>query len=293
MADEIFPLTAVVGHQEAKRAVILALINPGLNLLLWGDEGLGKRTMLLGASRFLPLIKTTGCEFNCDPKNRSMQCSSCLKGGWAPQERKAPFLVLPYSISRERLFGTPENPEISMIGRANRGILAIRNLENHDESLISEIFSAVKRRKIEMDSFTYPAFVQIMATYTGKPGKISENFALKVHVREIEDIEERIEIVRRAGEFRKEPAKFMDAYRKEEDRLRERIEYSRESLKRVAVPSKVSEYVRKTVEDYGLKEEYRRWIIMAATANAAYEERLSVRKEDVHEVMPFIVPFNP
>jgi Mg-chelatase subunit ChlI len=290
---EAFPLTAVVGHQDAKRAIILALINPGLNLLLWGDEGLGKRTMVMGASRFLPKIKTTGCVFNCDPKNRAMQCTKCLKGGWRALEKDAPFVVLPYHVKEDKLFGTEDGPESSFVGRANRGILAIRNMENHDRALMESLFSRLKRRKISLGEFEYPAFIQIMATYNGNPGKVAENFALKVRVKEIEDIEERIEIVRRSGEFRKNPIDFIEAYAQEEEKLRKRIEYSRESLRRVAVPSKIGDEVRKIVKDYGLREEYGRWIIIAATANAAYEERLSVRKDDIGEVMPFIIPFNP
>ena len=290
---ETFPLTAVVGHQDAKRAIILALINPGLNLLLWGDEGLGKRTMVMGASRFLPKIKATGCVFNCDPKNRAMQCTRCLKGGWKPIEQESPFVVLPYHVKKEKLFGTEEDPESSLVGRANRGILAIRNMENHDKKLMDMLFKTLKSRKISLGDFTYPAFVQIMATYTGNPGKMAENFALKVHVKEIEDIEERIEIVRRAEEFRKRPMNFINAYSAEEEKLRKRIEYSRESLKRVTVPSKIGDEVKRIVKEYGLREEYGRWILIAATANAAYEERLSVRKDDFNEVMPLIIPFNP
>lgn len=290
---EAFPLTAVVGHQDAKRAIILSLINPGLNLLLWGDEGLGKRTMIMGASRFLPKIRTTGCVFNCDPKNRAMQCTKCLKGEWDVVEQDAPFVVLPYHVKEDRLFGTEDDPQSSFVGRANRGILAIRNMENHKKSLIERLFSTLKKRKISVGDFTYPAFVQIMATYTGNPGKLAENFALKVHVKEIEDIEERIEIVRRSEEFKKNPMGLIEAYAQEEEKLRKRIDYSRESLRRVAVPSKIGEEVRKIVKDYGLREEYGRWILIAATANAAYEERLSVRKDDIDEVMPFIIPFNP
>ncbi len=289
----IFPFTAVVGHQEAKRALILALINPGLSLLIWGDEGLGKRTILRGASKFLPKIKTTGCEFNCDPKNRMMMCSSCLKGGWKEKEIAAPFVIVPYYIKPENLMGTEKNPASSFIGRGNRGILAIRNLENHKKDVIETVFSAAKTRKMEVGSFSYPCQIQIMATYTGKPGKLAENFTLKAHVTEIEDIEERIEIVRRTGLFRKDPWSFVKTYEQEEEKLRKKIGESRNTLKRVTVPKKISEEVKKTVKKYGLKEEYNRLIIVAATANAAYEDRLTVGKEDLKDVVPLVIPFNP
>ncbi len=291
--EAVFPLTAVVGHQLAKRAIILSLINPGLNLLIWGNEGLGKRIMLKGAGGFLPKIKSTGCAFNCDPNNRVMQCSGCLEGRKGKKEVGAPFVLVPYYIKKEHLLGTKDNPESSFIGRANRGILAVRNLENHDKTVIETIFSASKERKISLGNFSYPAQIQIIATYTGNPGKIAEKFVLKAHVSEIEDIEERIEIVRRAGAFRKDPYGFVETYKQEEERLKRRIEYSRKTLKRVSVPSKIAKEVRNTVKEYGLREDLGRWIIIAATANAAYEERLSVSREDLKDVMPLVLPFNP
>lgn len=289
----VFPFTAIVGQQEAKRALILALINPGLSLLIWGDEGLGKRTLLRSASHFLPKIESTGCDFNCDPKNRMMMCSSCLKGGWKKREIRAPFVIVPYYIKKENLLGTEENPSSSLIGRGNRGILAVRNLENHSKDVVETIFSAAKTRKMNLGDFSYPCQIQIMATYTGEPGKITENFTLKAHVREIEDIEERIEIVRRAGLFRKDPESFVKTYAQEEEKLKKKIERSRKTLKRVSVPKNIGAEVRKIIKEYGLKEEYGRLIIAAATANAAYEDRLTVGKEDLKDVIPLVIPFNP
>ncbi len=289
-ADVSFPLTAVVGHQEAKRALILSLINPGLSLLIYGDRGLGKKTLLMSASNFLPEISSTGCAFNCDPHNSILMCTDCRKGGWIEREIRTPFIIFPYSIDEEMLTGTVKNPQSSILGNANRGILAMRDLENYPKRITDTVFGALKRKKYEMDGFTYPCFFQPIATYNGIPGTIKENFILRVKVEEVRDVEERIEILRRVEMFRKDPFGFYDAYGKEEERLRKQIDEGRKILKKIGMPEKVAEEIRKRIEHYGLKKEYERRLIMASGTNAAYEGRLAVSMEDVSEVIRMVLP---
>ncbi len=289
--NRVFPLTAVVAHEEAKRAIILSLINPGLTLLLYGERGLGKKTMMISASNFVPQIESTGCSFNCDPHNQMMMCTDCQKGGWNSKEIKMPFTILPYTVSREMLLGIGD-VHSSVLGGANRGILAIRDLENYSDEVVDSIFSVLRNRKVSMDSFSYPAFFQTIATYNGVPGDIMEKFVLKVRVEEVSDIEERIEILRRVEMFRKDAKRFQELYRKEEEKLRQRIEEGRSMLKRVGIPERISSLIKKEIEEYGLKKDYERRIVIASTANAAYEGRLAVSEEDVRDVARMILPLS-
>ena len=280
----------MVGHEEAKRAVILALINPGLNLLLWGDEGLGKKTLLMAISEFLPEIASTGCHFNCNPRNRNMMCSDCLKGGWKVHNMRAPLVILPYNIRRTALIGTDANPR-SIIGAANRGTLLIRNMENYDRNTMSMIFYSQKERKVKLGDFSYPSFFQVAATYNGDPGIAGEEFSLKVHVKEITDVEERIEIARRVEWFRRDPKGFAMLYDAEERKLAGILEESRIRLRKVSVPARVSRAIKHMMEEFGLKKDYERRMMMASAANAAYEGRMEVTDEDVDDVKDFVLPF--
>ena len=289
-ADVSFPLTAVVGHQEAKRAMILSLINPGLSLLIYGERGLGKKTLLMSASNFLPEMDSTGCSFNCDPHNRVLMCTDCRKGGWIPRSISTPFVIFPYSIDEKMLLGSEDNVQSSILGNSNRGILAMRDMENYSDKITDTVFGALRDKKHEVGGFTYPCFFQPIATYNGIPGPIKENFILRVRVEEVRDVEERIEILRRVEMFRKNPFGFYDAYGKEEERLRGRIDEGRKILKKIGIPEKVTEDIRKRVKDYGLKKEYERRLIMASSTNAAYEGRLAVSMEDVREVMKMVLP---
>ncbi len=288
--DVVFPLTAVVGHQTAKRALIICLINPGLTLLIYGDRGLGKKTMLLSASNFLPEIESTGCPFNCDPHNKVLMCTDCKNGKWVARRIRMPFVLLPYTVDREMLLGSEKDPYSSILGSANRGMLAVRDMENYSKDIIDMIFHALNARRKTFSDFTYPSFFQTIATYNGVPNDVGENFVLKVRVDGVKDVEERIEILRRVELFRKDPRGFYNTYRKEEEKLRERIENGRSMLRKIDIPERISSFIKQSVERYGLKKEYERRLIIASTANAAYEGRLVVSEEDVREVHRMIIP---
>src|SRR4051812_46764262 len=69
MPDNIvFPLTALVGQDEVKDALILAAVNPRVQgVLLIGGKGTGKTTAVRGLLPLLPVIEHSTCQFGCRP----------------------------------------------------------------------------------------------------------------------------------------------------------------------------------------------------------------------------------
>ena len=291
--EVVFPLTAVVGHQEAKRAIILALINPGLSLIMYGDRGLGKKTMLRSLVNFLPDIRSTGCVFNCDPNAPFLMCTDCKKGGWTERDVRRPFVMLPYAVDVGSLTGDASDPYSSILGSANRGILAIRDMENYPSEVVESIFSHLSKRKVSLGNYEYPSFFQPIATYNGWPGHLMDRFILKARVEQIRDIEERIEISRRVEMFRRDPQGFRKLYGREEERLRSRIEEGRDMLRRIDIPEGAMERIRDIVERNGLEKGYERRLMIASSTNAAYEGHMAVSEDDVMEVSRMILPRRP
>src|SRR5690242_666919 len=78
----IYPLTALVGQEETKDALILAAVNPRVQgVLLVGGKGTGKTTAVRGLLPLLPAIEHTTCQFGCRPSmaliDPELLCDDC------------------------------------------------------------------------------------------------------------------------------------------------------------------------------------------------------------------------
>src|SRR5438477_915072 len=63
-----YPLTAIVGQEEMKDALLLAAVNPRVQgVLLIGAKGTGKTTAARGLIPLLPIIQHSTCQFGCEP----------------------------------------------------------------------------------------------------------------------------------------------------------------------------------------------------------------------------------
>ncbi|HLF05580.1 MAG TPA: hypothetical protein VI893_00135, partial [Thermoplasmata archaeon] len=58
LPKEVYPFTAIVGQERMKRALILGAINPDFGgVLLWGEQGNGKKTGMIGLAQLLGEMK--------------------------------------------------------------------------------------------------------------------------------------------------------------------------------------------------------------------------------------------
>ena len=72
MPDNVaFPLTAIVGQEEMKDALLLAAVNPRVHgVSLIGAKGTGKTTAARGLLPLLPTVEHSTCPFGCGPSWR-------------------------------------------------------------------------------------------------------------------------------------------------------------------------------------------------------------------------------
>ena len=67
--SEALPFSAVVGQDDARLALLLGAVDPGIGgVLLSGEKGTAKTTLVRGLAALLPGISVVAkCRFSCDP----------------------------------------------------------------------------------------------------------------------------------------------------------------------------------------------------------------------------------
>src|SRR5450755_5041717 len=70
------PFSAVVGQDDARLALLLGAVDPGIGgVLLTGEKGTAKTTLVRALAGILPGISVVaGCRFSCDPADPDPGC---------------------------------------------------------------------------------------------------------------------------------------------------------------------------------------------------------------------------
>src|SRR5215218_10286663 len=78
-ARPVFPVTAVVGQEEMKLALLLNVVATAVGgVLVTGHRGTGKSTAVRALADLLPQLDAVqGCAFNCDPADADALCDDC------------------------------------------------------------------------------------------------------------------------------------------------------------------------------------------------------------------------
>jgi Mg-chelatase subunit ChlI len=300
-----FPFVGIVGQQVMKRALLLAASDPSVgNVILIGEAGTGKSTAARGLADILPEIDAVkGCFYNCDPRDKARLCPDCKSSvsDLDPARRRAPLLELPIGASETRTFGgfdSQSRLKPGCVGLANRGYLLLSRANLLDPAILNRILdiseAGMHRDRSEHGDFVHPAKFNVIATMNPEDGELDGEllgrFSLSVRVQSIKDIEERIEIVRRVEAYRQDPADFVSKNRREMAAFAQRILRARDLIGRVEMTRKVRDAVDRVLRKVGLdNDETRKTIAEAATANAAFGDRVWVTVEDVAEVADLVL----
>lgn len=262
-----FPFSAIVGQDEMKLAILATAIDARIGgVLVFGDRGTGKSTAVRALAALLPPMRAVaGCRYGCDPAEPAAACPDCealrKARGAAPRTVRVPVPVvdLPLGATEDRVVGALDLEralaqgikafEPGLLARANRGFLYIDEvnlLEDHLVDLLIDV-AASGENVVEREglSVRHPARFVLVGSGNPEEGELRpqllDRFGLSVEVRTPQDLQARIEVVRRRDAFERDPEGFTAQWKKEDERIRRRIVAGRGRLAAVEVPDAARE----------------------------------------------------
>jgi magnesium chelatase subunit I len=300
-----FPFSAIVGQTAMKQAMILTAIDPGIGgVLVFGDRGTGKSTAVRALAALLPpIMAVEGCPVN---SAKVKDCPDWAEiGSKKVISRPTPVIDLPLGATEDRVVGALDIEraltrgekafEPGLLARANRGYLYIDEvnlLEDHIVDLLLDVAQSgenvVEREGL---SIRHPARFVLVGSGNPEEGELRpqllDRFGLSVEVKSPNDIEERIEVIRRRDAFESDHAAFMKRWRSADTKIRNRILAARDVLPKIVTPESILRDCAAlciALGSDGLRGELT--LLRTARALAAYEGDTVLSRDHLRAIAP-------
>lgn len=309
-----FPFLALVGQKEMKLALLLGLINPAIGgILLIGPRGTAKTTAVRSMLDILPTVERSLCHYGCTTEDimaggMDAVCPDCAKKFGENQPLTKPdrvrLIELPLNARLEDVIGgIDENSTLHERQRIRRGILAhadlnllfIDEINLLENNIVDAILDAaaqgsytVRRGQI---SANYRSRFVLIGSMNPEEGnlrpQILDRFGLRLIVKGLDNIDDRLEAYRRVNIYQKNPRQLSSLYTEVTNSISAEIQSARENLSKVILPDLTAHHAIRNIQQMGI-DSLRAEITWfeAARAYTAADGRTEVTIDDLKMVAP-------
>src|SRR5215468_8018121 len=311
---EAMPFSAVVGQDDARLALLLGAVDPGIGgVLLSGEKGTAKTTLVRGLAVLLPGITVVAkCRFSCDPAAPDPGCpDGPHPPGASAQYRAARLVELPLGATEDRVTGSLDVPRVlsgaptaeafvpGLLAQAHRGILYVDEVNLLPDHLVDVLLDAaatgtatVEREGVSMRHACRFLLVGTMNPEEGElRPQLQDRFGLCVPVVATADPRQRAAAVRARLSHDLRPEAAAAAHEQAGRQLTSRIAEARARLGRVELPD--AELMRITSACAALGVDGLRGDLVTARtaiAHAAWRGESVVTGADIREAARLALP---
>lgn len=310
IAPPVYPFSAIVGQDDMKLALLLTVLDSHIGgVVVMGHRGTAKSTAVRALAELLPpKVRVKGCPFNCDPDRVRDLCQECRqrrgKGKRLARETFAvPVVDLPLGATEDRVCGSLDIEQAlnrgakvflpGLLARAHQGFLYIDEVNLLEDFLVDLLLDAAAsgRNQVEREGLSVSHAARFVLVGSGNPEEgelrpqLLDRFGLFVEVRTLDDLDERIEIVRRRQSFEQDPAGFCARAELLQEELRRKLKSALSRVSRVAVDAGLLRAMAELclrLEVAGHRGELT--LYRASRALAAWRGRDGVLPEDIRRV---------
>ena len=272
-----YPFAAVTGQEQAKRAILIALVNHKAGgLLISGVTGTAKSVLVRGAAE--------------------------LSG-----DRK--LLNLPLNVTEDMLFGSIDLEyavtqgerrfEPGLLGRADGNIIYIDEVNLLRPELLTAVLdiNMAGENRVERDgiSFVHKTEYTVIGTMDPHegvlPNHLLDRFGLFVETENLKEKEQRKEIMQRILGFAKDATAFRTKYKEETEQLQAQIAKARELLPEVEIGDAMLELaVQYCSQAFCAGHRADLYLLETAKAIAALTGRNYILPKDMEEAALYVLP---
>lgn len=310
-----YPFVAIVGQVEMRVALLLAVINPNIGgVLLIGPRGTGKTTAVRSLTGILPDVEVSDCEEGVLAEDLQTEDAQWLypdcyekyhSVGQISHYEPVKLVELPLNARLEDVVGGINERiavnrnvirlERGILARADNNLLYVDEVNLLDDQIVDAILDAAAQGQYTVRrgamAGTYRSRFVLIGSMNPEEGRlrpqILDRFGLRVNVRGLTQLEERMEVYQRMRAYRRNPTNFIHQWELNTAETLEEVVTARERIKETQIADEALHVGLQLVEmlkidshraDYTLFE--------AARAYAAADTRTQVTIEDIRAVAP-------